>query len=120
MAGGVGGAARPDADRDQGDRHSGTGGNEPGVVGWRGMIQISVQTRILVAVEAVDFRKGVDGLAPVCQERLQSDPFCGGLFAFRNRPPSGGANPRANWCDLPPVLEIAAGTLAFSPPFARG
>jgi transposase len=49
------------------------------------MIQISVQTRILVAVEAVDFRKGIDGLARVCQERLQSDPFCGGLFVFRNR-----------------------------------
>ena len=49
------------------------------------MIQISVQTRILVAVEAVDFRKGIDGLARVCQERLQSDPFCGWLFVFRNR-----------------------------------
>jgi transposase len=49
------------------------------------MIQISVQTRILVAVEAVDFRKGIDGLARVCQERLQADPFCGWLFVFRNR-----------------------------------
>jgi len=43
------------------------------------MIQITAQTRILVAVEAVDFRKGIDGLARVCQERLQSDPFCGWL-----------------------------------------
>src|SRR5437870_3457696 len=85
MPGGVGRTARPDADRVQRDRHRGTGGNEPGVVGWRGMIQISAQTRILVAVEAVDFRKGIDGLARVCQERLQSDPFCGGLFVFRNR-----------------------------------
>jgi transposase len=49
------------------------------------MIQIAAQTRILVAVEAVDFRKGIDGLARVCQERLQSDPFCGWLFVFRNR-----------------------------------
>jgi transposase len=49
------------------------------------MIQMSAQTRILVAVEAVDFRKGIDGLARVCQERLQSDPFCGWLFVFRNR-----------------------------------
>ena len=49
------------------------------------MIQIVPQMRILVAVEAVDFRKGIDGLARVCQERLQSDPFCGGLFVFRNR-----------------------------------
>lgn len=49
------------------------------------MIQISAPTRILVAVEAVDFRKGIDGLAQVCQERLQADPFCGWLFVFRNR-----------------------------------
>jgi len=49
------------------------------------MIQITAQTRILVAVEAVDFRKGIDGLARVCQEGLQSDRFCGWLFVFRNR-----------------------------------
>src|SRR6266571_7075543 len=82
---GVGRTARPDADRVQGDRHRGTGGNEPGVVGWRGMIQISVQTRILVAVEAVDFRKGIDGLARVCKEALRADAFSGCLFVFRNR-----------------------------------
>jgi len=49
------------------------------------MIQLSAQTRILVAVEAVDFRKGIDGLARVCRERLESDPFVGWLFVFRNR-----------------------------------
>jgi len=30
------------------------------------MIQIAPQMRILVAVEVVDFRKGIDGLAGVC------------------------------------------------------
>ena len=49
------------------------------------MIQLTPQMRILVAVEAVDFRAGIDALARVCQERLQADPFCGWLFAFRNR-----------------------------------
>jgi transposase len=49
------------------------------------MIQIAPQMRILVAVEAVDFRKGIDGLARVCRERLQADPFGGWLFVFRNR-----------------------------------
>ena len=47
------------------------------------MIQVSPQTRILVAVEAVDFRNGIDGLARVCQEQLQADPFSGRLFVFR-------------------------------------
>ena len=49
------------------------------------MIQVSPQTRILAAVEAVDFRNGIDGLARVCQEQLQADPFSGRLFVFRNR-----------------------------------
>jgi transposase len=49
------------------------------------VIQIAPQMRILVAVEAVDFRNGIDGLARICKEVLKSDPFSGGLFVFRNR-----------------------------------
>ena len=41
------------------------------------MIQVTPQMRILVAVEPVDFRKGIDGLARVCKAELQSDPFSG-------------------------------------------
>jgi transposase len=50
------------------------------------MIQITPQMRILVAVEPVDFRKGIDGLARVCQDVLRHDPFGGWVFVFRNRP----------------------------------
>jgi transposase len=49
------------------------------------VIQITPQMRILVAVEAADFRKGIDGLAQLCQTALQRDPFGGGVFVFRNR-----------------------------------
>ncbi len=49
------------------------------------MIQITPQMRILVAVEAVDGRKGIDSLARLCQERLETDPFSGCLFVFRSR-----------------------------------
>ncbi len=49
------------------------------------MIQITPQMRILVAVEPADFRKGIDGLARLCRVALQSDPFSGALFVFRNR-----------------------------------
>src|SRR5713226_5153700 len=41
--------------------------------------------RILVAVEPVDFRKGLDGLARVCLDRLATDPFSGGVVVFRKR-----------------------------------
>ena len=49
------------------------------------MIQITPQMRILVAVEAVDGRKGIDSLARLCQEKLRADPFSGCLFVFRSR-----------------------------------
>jgi transposase len=49
------------------------------------MIQITPQMRVLVAVEPVDFRKGIDGLARLCQEALGQDPFQGVVFVFRNR-----------------------------------
>jgi transposase len=48
------------------------------------MIQVTPQMRILVAVEPVDFRKGIDGLAGICKG-LMMDPMSGYLFVFRNR-----------------------------------
>lgn len=49
------------------------------------MIQIIPQMKILLAVEPVDFRKGIDGLAAVCRKALFADPFDGQMFVFRNR-----------------------------------
>lgn len=49
------------------------------------MIQLTAQTRVRVAVDPVDFRRGIDGLARVCREDLSEDPFLGTLFVFRNR-----------------------------------
>src|SRR3974377_2355587 len=50
-----------------------------------GMIQITPQLRILVAVEAIDARKGIDSLAQLCREKLSADPFSGCVFIFRSR-----------------------------------
>ena len=49
------------------------------------MLQITPQMKILVAVEPADFRRGIDGLARLCQEVLRQDPFAGAVFVFRNR-----------------------------------
>jgi len=49
------------------------------------MIQLTPQMRLLLAVEPVDFRKGIDGLVAVCRQRLAADPLSGGLFVFSNR-----------------------------------
>jgi transposase len=50
-----------------------------------GMIQVTAQMRILVAVEPADFRCGIDGLARICKEHLKENPFSGALYIFRNR-----------------------------------
>lgn len=49
------------------------------------LIQITPQLRILVAIEAIDGRKGIDSLAQLCREELDADPFSGCLFIFRSR-----------------------------------
>jgi transposase len=49
------------------------------------VIQLTPQMRLLLAVEPVDFRKGIDGLVAVCRQRLAADPLAGALFVFSNR-----------------------------------
>ena len=41
--------------------------------------------RILVAVEPVDGRKGIDSLAGVVRSALLGDPLSGDLYVFKNR-----------------------------------
>ena len=49
------------------------------------MIQLTPQMRILLCIEAVDFRKGIDGLCVICSGQLKDDPFSGAVFVFANR-----------------------------------
>src|SRR3954454_20239894 len=64
----------------RGPRHA-----EPRIVGCSFLIQITPQLRILVAIEAIDARKGIDSLAQLCREKLDADPFSGCVFIFRSR-----------------------------------
>lgn len=64
---------------------AGPGWTEPNALGARRLIQITPQMRILVAVESIDARKGIDSLAQLCREKLAADPFSGCLFIFRSR-----------------------------------
>jgi len=49
------------------------------------MLQLTPQSRIFLATEAVDFRKGIDGLAAVCRQVLGDNPLEGAVYVFRNR-----------------------------------
>ena len=51
----------------------------------RSVLQITPQMRVLVAIDPIDGRKGIDSLAQLCRERLAEDPFSGCLFLFRTR-----------------------------------
>src|SRR5918993_5922220 len=55
------------------------------LAGNRRMIQITAQMRVLVAIEPVDGRKGIDSLSRLCQDKLAEDPFSGCVFVFRSR-----------------------------------
>ena len=64
---------------------AGPGRTQPCVLWESALIQITPQMRVLVAIEPVDGRKGIDSLARLCQEKLAADPFSGCLFVFRSR-----------------------------------
>lgn len=49
------------------------------------MLQLTPQSRILLATEPVDFRKGIDGLGAVCRRVLDENPLGGAVYVFRNR-----------------------------------
>ena len=53
------------------------------------MIQITPQMKVFVAVEPVDFRCGIDGLAQICRARLRENPFGGAVFVFRGKQRTG-------------------------------
>ena len=49
------------------------------------MLQLTPQSRILLATEPVDFRKGIDGLPAVCRKALGDNPLSGAIYVCRNR-----------------------------------
>jgi len=49
------------------------------------MIQVTPHMKILLAVEPVDFRKGIGGLAMLCRTVLKTNPFSGAVFVFLNK-----------------------------------
>ncbi len=49
------------------------------------MFGLSVATQIYVGVEAVDMRKGFDGLYGLVRDQLGQNPLSGHLFLFTNR-----------------------------------
>ena len=49
------------------------------------MLYLTAETKILLAVESVDFRNQIDGLISICEKRLNQVSRSGALFVFINR-----------------------------------
>jgi transposase len=49
------------------------------------MFGLGPATKIYIAIEGVDMRKGFDGLYGLVRDRLGHDPLSGHLFLFSNR-----------------------------------
>lgn len=49
------------------------------------MLTISPRHKVYLAVQAVDFRRGIDALSSLCRHQFAEDPFSGHYFIFRNR-----------------------------------
>jgi transposase len=49
------------------------------------MISVSPKHRILLAIEPIDFRKGIEGISTLCKYTFQQDPMTGHYFVFSNK-----------------------------------
>ena len=49
------------------------------------MFGLGLATKIYIAVEAIDMRKGFEGLYGLVRDQLGEDPLSGHLFLFTNR-----------------------------------
>ena len=49
------------------------------------MFHLAVDLQVYLHREAVDFRKGINGLAALVEQSLQLDPFARAVYAFSNR-----------------------------------
>jgi len=53
------------------------------------MIQLTPSTKIFIAIEPLDFRKGIDGISSVIKAEFSKDPMAGSVFVFINRRKTG-------------------------------
>lgn len=49
------------------------------------MLTVPSTTRVFLASQPIDMRKGFDGLCAMVAEVWQQDPFCGHVFVFHGR-----------------------------------
>ena len=79
------------------------------------MLQLTPQSRVFLAREAADFRRGIDGLAALCRQRLSQDPMGGAIFVFRNRRGTLLKLLCYDLCEAPRYVELKVGAGLYPP-----
>ena len=79
------------------------------------MFGLGPATKIYIAIEGVDMRKGFDGLFGLVRDRLGQDPLSGHLFLFSNR---GRNAARRCWCGTAAVCGYAPTNFLHTTPLA--
>jgi transposase len=77
------------------------------------MFGLGLATKIYIAVEAVDMRKGFEGLHGLVRDHLGQDPLSGHLFLFTNKTKTRLKALVWDLCEAPRYVEL---TLACSFP----
>lgn len=49
------------------------------------MLSLTPTQPLLLAIQPIGFRKGIDSLTALCRQQLQQDPFSGAVFVFTNK-----------------------------------
>lgn len=49
------------------------------------MISVSPKHRVYLAIDPIDFRRGIDGITRLCRIKFQQDPMSGHYFVFHNK-----------------------------------
>ena len=68
------------------------------------MFGLGLATKIYLAVEAVDMRKGFEGLYGLVRDQLGQDPLSGHLFLFTNRTKTPATGLWPSWAAIPSSL----------------
>ena len=79
------------------------------------MFGLGLATKIYVAVEAVDMRKGFEGLYGLVRDQLGADPLSGHLFLFSNRTHTRLKALVWDLCEAPCYVELTLARSFLSP-----
>ena len=71
------------------------------------MFGLGLATKIYVAIEAVDMRKGFEGLYGLVRDQLGADPLSGHLFLFFQSHAHAPKSPGVGWQRIMGVRQAA-------------